>query len=479
MAEDLTLASTERRRPPTGTGTGTGSRPRYVYLLLALVPAALVLAVLRFGAEIAGLDGGSGGASGGAAGKAPAASGTFAALLLALPVILLVCHLTAGLFRRMGQPAVIGEIVAGVLLGPSLLGLLWPSGHDLLFPAELSGPVGILAQLGLVCFMFVVGYELDIGEVRGRGQAVLAISHVGVAVPLLAGALLALGMYGSYAPDGLGFTPFGLFIAVAMSITAFPVLARIIAERRPGELRVGGIALSCAAVGDVTAWCLLAVVVATAAGSSPAGVVWILVLTALFCALLHFAVRPLLRRMLNGTRQARGTSVLPVLFSAILLCALATEEIGIHAIFGPFLLGAVTPRGSAPLEWALGRLRSVTETLLLPLFFVFSGMRTSVGLLDGRQAWLWCLAIVVVATAAKWGSTTLAARGCGMGREDSMALGALMNCRGLTELVVLNVGLDLGVITPTVFTMFVIMALVSTVLTAPALTLVRRRYAGT
>ncbi|MEV7617227.1 cation:proton antiporter [Streptomyces sp. NPDC089799] len=467
MAEDLTLAS-PKNAPP---GPGTRSRPRHVYVLLVLLPAALVLVVLRFGAGTA--DGG-----GAAGGKTPAA-GTFAALLLALPAILIVCHLIAGLFRKTGQPSVIGEIFAGVVLGPSLLGWLWPSGHQWLFPADISGPLNILAQLGLVCFMFVVGYELDLGAVRGRGQTVLAISHVGVAVPLLAGSLLALGMYGTYAPEGLGFTAFGLFIAVAMSITAFPVLARIIAERRPGELRVGPVALSCAAVGDVTAWCLLAVVVAVAADSSPAGVGWILVLTLLFCALLHFLVRPLLQRVLSAPGRATGPAVLPVLFSAILLCALATEEIGIHAIFGPFLLGAVTPRGSAPLEWALARLRSVTESLLLPLFFVYSGMRTSLGLLGDAEAWLWCLAVLVVAMAAKWGSTTLAARGCGMGREDSMAMGALMNCRGLTELVVLNVGLDLGVITPTVFTMFVIMALVSTVLTAPALTLISRRYAGT
>jgi Kef-type K+ transport system membrane component KefB len=468
MADELRLAGPERR-----PSTPPRFRARHVYALLVVIPAALMVVVLRLG----GTTTGTGEAALGAAGKGHSASATFAALLLALPVILLVSHLTAGLFRRMAQPAVIGEIVAGVLLGPSLLGLVWTSGYHYLFPAELTAPINTLAQLGLICFMFMIGYELDLDAVRGRGQAVLSISHVGIAVPLLAGVLLALGMYGGYAPDGLGFTAFGLFIAVAMSITAFPVLARVIAERRPEELPVGPVALSCAAVGDVTAWCLLAVVVAVAEHSSPFGVVRILILAVLFCALLHFAVRPLLERALSGREWSRGT-VLPVLFSGILLSALATDRIGIHAIFGPFLLGAVTPRGSALLERAVGRLRSVTEALLLPLFFVFSGLRTSIGLLGDSQAWLWCLAVVMTAMAAKWGTSTLAARGCGMGWKDSLSIGALMNCRGLTELVALNIGLDLGVITPTVFTMFVVMALISTVLTAPALSLIGRLFAG-
>ncbi|GGW41924.1 hypothetical protein GCM10010503_17740 [Streptomyces lucensis JCM 4490] len=461
MADDLRLA------PPVRRG-----RTRQVYVLLVLVPAVLVVAVLRLGGTVTGTGDAAGGAD-----RAHTPSGAFAALLLALPVMLLACHLTASAFRRLGQPAVIGEIVAGILLGPSLLGLLWPSGYHWLFPARLTAPIDNLAQLGLVSFMFMVGHELDLGAVRGRGRAVLAISHVGVAVPLLAGALLALGMYGTYAPDGMDFTAFGLFVAVAMSITAFPVLARIIAERRSADLPAGPVALSCAAVGDITAWCLLAVVVAVAGHTPPFGVVRILVLTALFCALLHLVVRPLLERTLSARPWSRG-SVLPVLFSGILLCALATDEIGIHAIFGPFLLGAVTPRGCAPVEWAVARLRSVTEALLLPLFFVFSGLRTSIGLLGGPQAWCWCLAVVLTATVAKWGSSTLAARGCGLGWEDSLSIGALMNCRGLTELVVLNIGLDLGVITPTVFTMFVVMALVSTMLTAPALALIARLSPG-
>lgn len=467
MADELRLAP-----PKRGRSAPAPSRARYVYVLLVLIPVALVAVILRFGIT----DTGSGG-PGGAADRAHAASGTFAELLLALAVILGVCHLTAGLFRRMSQPAVIGEIVAGILLGPSLLGLLWPSGYHRLFPADLTAPINTLAQLGLICFMFMVGYELDLRAVRGRGQTVLTISHVGVAVPLLAGVLLALGMYASYAPDGLGFTAFGLFIAVAMSITAFPVLARIIAERRSDELTVGPVALACAAVGDVTAWCLLAVVVAAAEDSSLYGVIQILCLTALFCALLRFAVRPVLEHTLGTRTWSRGT-VMPVLFSGILLSALSTDQIGIHAIFGPFLLGAVTPRGSAPVEWAVGRLRSVTEALLLPLFFVFSGLRTSIGLLGDWQAWCWCLAVVATAMATKWVGTALAARGCGMGWEESLSMGALMNCRGLTELVVLNVGLDLGVITPTVFTMFVVMALISTLLTAPALSLIARRFSG-
>jgi Kef-type K+ transport system membrane component KefB len=404
-------------------------------------------------------------------------------LLMALPVILLVCLVLARITRRFGQPAVIGEIVAGILLGPSALGQLYHHAYTWLFPGSLTVGINLLAQLGLAFFMFLVGYELELGQVRGHGRSILLISHVGVAVPLVSGVLLAMGMYRSLAPDGTSFIGFALFIGVSISITAFPVLARIVTDRNLDGTELGSMALAGAAIGDVTAWWLLAIVVTTVRNSSPLVVLRTIALTALFAAALVFAVRPALRHLLGGTANRRelmsqrlsGSKTMAVLLSAIMLSALATNRIGIHAIFGAFLLGTITPRGSVNITEATVRLRSVTESLLLPLFFVYSGLRTEVGLLGGGwRPWALCVLVVAVAVLAKWGGTTLASRLSGFDWHTSLSLGALMNCRGLTELIVLNVGLDLGVISTKVFTIFVLMALVSTVMTSPALTLINR-----
>jgi Kef-type K+ transport system membrane component KefB len=407
------------------------------------------------------------------AGTAPAAPGVdpFARLLVALPVILGACYLAGLLFRRFGQPAVIGEIVAGVMLGPSLLGAAWPAAFRWLFPGTVVAAINTLAQLGLIFFMYLVGAEIDLATVRRRGLTAVTVSQLGIAIPMLAGIGLAFGLYPTFGGQ-VGFLGFALFIAVAMSVTAFPVLARILTDRGIADTPLGALALTCAAIGDVVAWCLLTVVIAINRHGSPAAVGVTAVMSALFVAVLVFVVRPVLSRRIGAVSVP---AVLPILLAGIMLSALATNQIGIHPIFGAFLFGVVTPRSAATVRQAADRMETITVTLLLPLFFVYTGLHTRFGLLgtDARR-WAWCAVIIGVAVASKWGASTLAARLTGVGWRESLSLGALMNCRGLTELVVLNIGLQLKVISPTVFAMLVVMTLVSTVATAPGLSMIAR-----
>ncbi|MEU5209192.1 cation:proton antiporter [Streptomyces sp. NPDC020742] len=396
-------------------------------------------------------------------------------LLLALPLIMACGHLAGRLCRTVGQAPVIGEILTGIALGPSLLGALWPEGQRWLFPAELLPILNALAQIGLALFMFLVGYELDLRHLRGRGRTAVLVSNVGIALPLLGGLLLALAMYRQFAGPGVGFPAFALFIAVSMSITAFPVIARILADRGADRTPVGALALTCAAIDDITAWCLLALVTALARGGSPAGVLVTLALTVVFIVAVHYGLRPLLARLAARRTWHAERAVLPVMLSAVLLAAYTTDWIGIHPIFGAFLLGTAVPRDAPAVAAAVDRMRSLTLVLLLPLFFVYSGLHTEFRLLGGDAGlWGWCALITAVAIVAKWAGATGAARLTGLGWQDSVSLGALMNCRGLTELVVLGIGLQLKVITPTVFAMLVVMTLVTTVLTAPALHLIDR-----
>jgi Kef-type K+ transport system membrane component KefB len=439
-------------------------RPAILYLALVVVPVAGALLLLRSYTT---------GSGGGHPSAAAAAPDPFPKLLIALPVILLACRLCGGLFARMSQPPVIGEIFAGLLLGPSLLGLLWPTGYQWLFPAYLAGTLNILAQVGLVLFMFLVGHELDVALVRGRGAAAMTVSQVSIALPFASGILLAMGMFRSLSVPGVSFASFALFLAVSMSITAFPVLARLLVDRGLDRTPLGSLSLACAAMDDIAAWCLLAVVVAITTHSSLAGVAVTLAELVAFVALTFLVVRPLLAKLVR-TRSGQQ-ALLPVTVSAVLLSALATQKIGVHPIFGAFLLGVVFPRGDENVDRVTAPVRTFTMSVLLPLFFVYTGLRTKFSLLAADpQLWGWCLLITVVAVLSKGASSAVAARTMGIGWRESLCLGTLMNCRGLTELVVLNVGLDLGVISSTVFTILVVMTLVSTAMTAPLLTLIER-----
>ncbi|ALC28496.1 cation:proton antiporter [Streptomyces bacillaris] len=397
-------------------------------------------------------------------------------LLIAIPVVILLCKAGARLVRGAGQPPVVGEIAVGLLLGPSFLGWLWPEAQAWLFPPASLPYLGLLGNLGLLIFMFLVGHELQLGSLRSQTRTAAVVSLVSIALPLGLGTLLALGMYGAFAPEGVERLPFVLFIAVAMSITAFPVMARILSDRGMYRTRVGVLALACAAFDDVAAWCLLAAVVAVSTAGSPMEAVTTALSAVAFCLFMVVAVRPLLARLTDRAgRTSTDSLVLVLLFSGLCLSALATDLIGVHALFGAFLFGAVTPRGSRVIEHQTARLRAFAVPVLLPLFFVTTGLRADVGLLatDPVQ-WLWAGAVLAVAVLAKWGGGTGAARLSGQSWRDAMSIGTLMNCRGLTELIVLNVGLGLGVIGQDLFTILVLMALITTAVTSPVLNRLRK-----
>ncbi|MEV7148698.1 MULTISPECIES: cation:proton antiporter [unclassified Streptomyces] len=407
---------------------------------------------------------------------AAAAPDPLTPLLVAVPVVIIACRAGAQILKRLGQPPVVGEILVGILLGPSLLGWLWPAAQTWLFPAAALPYIGVLGNIGLLVFMFLVGLELDLTSLRGNSRTAVAVSQAGIALPLVLGTLLALGMYGDFAPEGTKKLPFVLFIAVSMSITAFPVLARILTDRGLYRTKVGALAMAAAAVDDVSAWCLLAVVVAVTKSNSPMDALTTAGYAVAFAAVMFFVVRPLLARWAaRAERRHSDGVVLVVLFSGLSVAAYATDRIGVHALFGAFLFGVVTPRGSRRVEATAARMRAFAVPVLLPLFFVSTGLKTDVGLLGGGVAqWLWTAAVLVVAVVGKFGGGALAARLSGRGWRDSLSLGALMNCRGLTELIVLNIGLGLGVIGPGLFTVLVLMALLTTAMTTPALTRFRK-----
>jgi len=368
--------------------------------------------------------------------------------------------------------------LAGVLLGPSLLGALWPGAAALVFPEASLGVPKLLSQVGVCLFMFVVGLELELGHLRQQAHAAMLVSHVGILFPFFLGVALALRLYPGLAAPGAAFTPFALFMGIALSITAFPVLAHILKERGLTRTSPGSTALTCAATNDVTAWAILAFVVAIAKASGLAATAFCLGLVGLFGLLMWFVIRPRLPRWLDVGRMDTGGprpgAVVAVLL-LILASALTTDLIGIHALFGAFLAGVVMPQRHEFRAYLIVRLENFSSIFLLPLFFAYSGLRTHVGLLDDTGSWLTCLAIIGVATLGKLGGTMVTARFAGMSWNDSLALGALMNTRGLVELVALNIGYDLGILPPRIFAMMVLMALVTTFLTGPLLNLTNRR----
>lgn len=403
-------------------------------------------------------------------GPASASSDSLMHVLLALGAVIVVSRAMGALFKRLRQPAVIGEVIAGILLGPSLLGRVAPEVQAFLLPSNVAPFMSVIAQVGVILFMFLVGLHLDTGMLRKRTDTSIAISHASIVVPFTLGALLSLWLYPRVSTRDVPFTVFALFMGVSMSVTAFPVLARILTDRRLHTSRMGTIALACAAVDDVTAWCLLALVVGVVQADAH-GAVLTVALTAVYIAVMLVAVRPaaqwLARRYEHPSRV--GQSTLAVLSVALLGSALATELIGIHALFGAFLLGAIIPHDSALARAAQDKLEDMVVVLFLPAFFAFTGMRTQIGLVSGWEQWLMVGVIIAVASVGKFGGTLAAAKLTGLGWKDSAALGVLMNTRGLMELIVLNVGLDLGVLSPSLFAMMVLMAVVTTLATAPAL----------
>jgi Kef-type K+ transport system membrane component KefB len=394
-------------------------------------------------------------------------------LILQIAVIMVSARIFGAGFRRIGQPQVVGEMIAGIVLGPSVFGALAPAVSGYVFPPLSLDYLNALSQIGLLLFMFMIGLELDSRLLRGSTRTAVLTSHASIVLPFVLGVSLAFVFF-EYAPPSVavGFTGFALFLGTAMSITAFPVLARIIHERQLAKTRLGSIALACAAIDDVTAWCILAVVVMIARAGAAGPSIWLTGIgSLLFAAAMIAIVRPLLRAWLD--RRAAGSVMSQDLVALLLVFAFAsawtTEWLGIHALFGAFLAGAILPAHYPFVRELIRKLEDITVVFLLPLFFAFTGLRTEIGLLDSPDLWLKTVLIIAVAVVGKLGGSALAARASGMNWHEAGALGALMNTRGLMELVVLNIGLDLGVIPPTLFAMMVLMALVTTFMTTPLL----------
>jgi Kef-type K+ transport system membrane component KefB len=393
----------------------------------------------------------------------------FATLLLQVIVILALARLCRSVARRAGQPPVLGEMAAGIVLGPSLVGTYFPAFFESVFPADSLGPLQLLSQIGVVLFIFVVSLEFDWQQVRHQARAAVAVSNVSILLPFLLGVLAALPLYAADPPAGISFRAFALFMGIAMSITAFPVLARILEDRHLIGTPLGAMALTCAAVDDVTAWTLLAFVVAVVtSGGAFTVLAATLGLVVLFVIIMIFIVRPALQAwtVSRGPREDFSSGDLALPLGVLLVSALATETIGIHALFGAFVAGAVmadTPRYRLGLRERLERVSSV----LLPLFFATNGLRVRVGLLNDLSGWLMFGGLVALATVGKLGGSTVTARIMGMDWNTAFTLGALLNTRGLMELIALNVGYELGVISPRVFTALVLMALTTTAMTGP------------
>ncbi|MDT8067631.1 MAG: cation:proton antiporter [Terriglobia bacterium] len=392
-------------------------------------------------------------------------------VLLALVVIIISARVLGAIFQRFHQPQVIGEMIAGIMLGPSLLGRIAPGAAGHLLPNAVAPYLSVLAQIGVILYMFLVGVELDTNLLRSRSHASVAISHASIIAPFLLGGVLALWLYPRLATQDVPFTVFALFIGVAMSITAFPVLARILTDWGMHQTRMGTIALGCAAVDDVTAWCLFAFVVSVAHAKS-GQVLVTLALTGAFIASVLLVVRPAAQWFIRRQEQKRLSTTkdtVVVVCAALLLAALATDRIGIHALFGAFLIGTTIPHDSQLAHDIVRKFEDLVVVLFVPVFFAFTGMRTQIGLVHGWGEWTMCGVIIAVASLGKFGGAFFASRLTGLDWRESTALGILMNTRGLMELIVLNVGLDLGVISPTLFGMLVIMAVVTTLATTPIL----------
>ncbi|MBC7533452.1 MAG: cation:proton antiporter [Oligoflexus sp.] len=439
-----------------------------IYILLSLAGLAAFLYMLQQGSQLFPNESFSLPAS-------AAAHSLLPRLLIALAIIMLVTKTAGYLIQLIKQPPVIGEVLGGIVLGPTVFGKFLPELQATVFPKILNPSIDALAQIGIILFMFVIGIEFDTRKLKNKVGSSLVISHASIFVPLFMGVLMSFYIYPIFAPASVPFPLFALFMGVSISVTAFPVLARIIKDLDIQNSPLAVITMGCAALDDVAAWCLLALI--TCVAGKDLSLAWqMLGLSLAFAACMLIFVRPLLAKIAahiedKGFKIESFTAIIFML----LLAALATEAIGIHALFGAFFLGVLIPTDSTLAQKLHLRLETLTTTLFLPLFFVYSGLKTDLSLLMEGSALTLTVLVTTVAILGKVGASGLSAYFTGIQARDSLALGILMNTRGLVELVVLNLGLELGLLSPLLFSVFVVMTLITTLMTTPLFLFVTRQ----
>jgi len=397
----------------------------------------------------------------------------FVILLLQILTILIISKLFGFIIKKFGQPSVIGEMIAGIFLGPSLIGHFFPEFFNFLFPKNSFSNLQFLSQVGLVFFMFIIGMELDFENIKSKAKNALLISHVSIFFPFLLGICSSFILFKEFAPPDVNFTSFALFMGISISITAFPILARILHERKLTKTPLGDLAITCAAIDDVTAWCILAAVIAIVRSSGLESALFTFTVSILFFIIMFYVIRPWIKKI--SSRESHDNnhdkSSVIIVFIILLLSASLTEIIGIHAFFGAFIAGAIMPQKFNIKTLHLEKLEDVSTLVLLPIFFAFTGLRTQINLLNDGHLWITCGCIIIIAVLGKFGGSTFISKLIGHSWKESLSIGALMNTRGLMELIVLNIGYDLGILTPTLFTIMVIMALFTTMMTGPVLNL--------
>ncbi|HZK02976.1 MAG TPA: cation:proton antiporter [Bacteroidaceae bacterium] len=394
-------------------------------------------------------------------------------MLIQIIIILITCRIFTMLFRLIGQPSVIGEIIAGIVLGPSVFGFFFPNAFNIVFAQESLGNVHMISHIGLILFMFVIGLEVDFKVLKNKLQETLLISHTGIMLSFLLGVLLSYKIYEDYAAQQTSFLPFALFIGISMSITAFPVLARIIQERNLSNSPIGILTIAAAANDDMTAWCLLAVVIAIAKAGSFVSSLFTIGLAVLYILFMFLLVRPYFRKIgqMHVNTEVLSKSFVGLIFLVLIISASLTELIGIHALFGAFIAGVIMPSNMSFRHILANKVEDVTLSFFLPLFFAYTGLKTNLLLINNWSMVGLCLLFILVAIVGKFGGCAIAARLAGESRRDSITIGILMNTKGLMELVALNIGYEMGILTQPIFAVLVIMAVVTTFLTTPVLQL--------
>ncbi|HPT42938.1 MAG TPA: cation:proton antiporter [Paludibacteraceae bacterium] len=395
-------------------------------------------------------------------------------ILLQIIAILVVSRIFSSLFKRIGQPTVIGEIIAGIVLGPSLLGYIFPDTFQFLFSPKYLDTLYIVSQIGLILFMFTVGMDLNMSELKVKLKQTFVISQTSIIIPFLMGMILSYFIYIEFAPASTPYMSFALFIGISMSITAFPVLARIVQEKGLSKTHLGIVSIGSAAINDVTAWILLVAVIAIANTGDFSSSLYTLIFTVIYTILMIFVIRPFLKRIGNmyQKEELMNKNIFGFFILILIISAYTTQTLGIHALFGAFLAGLIMPPLPMFRKLMMDKIEDLSVTLLLPLFFVYTGLKTEIGLLNTPELWMLCLVFILVAVIGKFGGGAVTARITGESLKDSLSLGILMNTRGLMELVVLNIGLEMGILPPVIFTMLVIMALVTTFMATPLLSLI-------